>query len=137
MAQRKTAILAIDQGTTSSRAVVFTGTYEVIAVAQREFQQIYPEPGWVEHDPEVIWATVRATAIRSLVSSLRTIWSKRQSRDQSRSGIGPAKGSPKCMVAISVAGADLKIGSVDLLSRSRPPFSRAHGACRQVVYCQK
>ncbi|GLK51876.1 glycerol kinase GlpK [Maricaulis virginensis] len=69
MAQRKTAILAIDQGTTSSRAVVFTGTYEVIAVAQREFQQIYPEPGWVEHDPEVIWATVRATAREALAAA--------------------------------------------------------------------
>ena len=69
MAQRKMAILAIDQGTTSSRAVVFTGTYEVIAVAQREFQQIYPEPGWVEHDPEVIWATVRATAREALAAA--------------------------------------------------------------------
>jgi len=69
MAQRKTAILAIDQGTTSSRAVVFTDTYEVIAVAQREFQQIYPEPGWVEHDPDVIWATVRATAREALAAA--------------------------------------------------------------------
>ena len=58
---KKTAILAIDQGTTSSRAVVFTTDYQVVAVAQREFRQIYPRPGWVEHDPEVIWATVRAT----------------------------------------------------------------------------
>ena len=69
MAQRKTAILAIDQGTTSSRAVVFTDTYEVIAVAQREFQQIYPQPGWVEHDPDVIWATVRATAREALAAA--------------------------------------------------------------------
>ncbi|MBO6764673.1 glycerol kinase GlpK [Maricaulis sp.] len=69
MAQRKTAILAIDQGTTSSRAVVFTDSYEVIAVAQREFQQIYPQPGWVEHDPDVIWATVRATAREALAAA--------------------------------------------------------------------
>lgn len=63
---KRTAILAIDQGTTSSRAVVFTPDYQVVAVAQREFQQIYPQPGWVEHDPEVIWATVRATAREAL-----------------------------------------------------------------------
>ena len=69
MAQRKTAILAIDQGTTSSRAMVFTDSYEVIAVAQREFQQIYPQPGWVEHDPDVIWATVRATAREALAAA--------------------------------------------------------------------
>ena len=63
---KRKAILAIDQGTTSSRAVVFTDAYETVAVAQREFQQIYPRPGWVEHDPEVIWATVRATAREAL-----------------------------------------------------------------------
>ena len=66
---KKTAILAIDQGTTSSRAVVFTTDYEVVAVAQREFQQINPRPGWVEHDPEVIWATVRATAREALAAA--------------------------------------------------------------------
>ena len=66
---KKTAILAIDQGTTSSRAVVFTTDYQVVAVAQREFQQIYPRPGWVEHDPEVIWATVRATAREALAAA--------------------------------------------------------------------
>jgi len=69
MSGRKTAILAIDQGTTSSRAVVFTDAYEVVATAQREFQQIYPEPGWVEHDPEVIWATVRTTAREALAAA--------------------------------------------------------------------
>jgi len=66
---KKRAILAIDQGTTSSRAVVFTDAYEVVAVAQREFQQIYPGPGWVEHDPEVIWATVRTTAREALAAA--------------------------------------------------------------------
>ncbi len=51
----KTAILAIDQGTTSSRAIVFSRTGEIIALAQQEIPQIYPQPGWVEHDPEEIW----------------------------------------------------------------------------------
>ncbi|MFZ4601591.1 MAG: glycerol kinase GlpK [Caulobacterales bacterium] len=54
-------ILAIDQGTTSSRAIAFGLDGGVIAVAQQEFAQIYPQPGWVEHDPEVIWATVLST----------------------------------------------------------------------------
>ena len=58
----ETAILAIDQGTTSSRAIAFDLQGRAIATAQEEFAQIYPEPGWVEHDPEVIWATVISTA---------------------------------------------------------------------------
>jgi glycerol kinase len=69
MFSKRRAILAIDQGTTSSRAVVFTDAYETVAVAQREFQQIYPAPGWVEHDPGVIWATVRATAREALAEA--------------------------------------------------------------------
>ena len=48
-------ILALDQGTTSSRAVVFNKNVEKIAVAQREFQQYFPKPGWVEHNPEDIF----------------------------------------------------------------------------------
>jgi len=55
-------ILALDQGTTSSRAIVFDQTGAVRAVAQREFAQIYPRPGWVEHDPNEIWATQVAVA---------------------------------------------------------------------------
>jgi glycerol kinase len=50
-------ILALDQGTTSSRAIVFDGAGSPVAVAQQEFPQIYPAPGNVEHDPEVIWST--------------------------------------------------------------------------------
>ena len=50
-------VLALDQGTTSSRALVFDHGGAVRGMAQREFRQIYPEPGWVEHDPTEIWAT--------------------------------------------------------------------------------
>ena len=50
-------ILAIDQGTTSSRAIVFDAAGKTVAVAQKEFKQYYPEDGWVEHDPEEIWST--------------------------------------------------------------------------------
>jgi len=53
-------LLAIDQGTSSSRAVIYDHATEVVASAQQEFPQIYPQPGWVEHDPEVIWSSVRA-----------------------------------------------------------------------------
>ena len=55
-------ILAIDQGTTSSRAIIFDGKMQVVASAQEEFTQHYPAPGWVEHDPSDLWATVAGTA---------------------------------------------------------------------------
>jgi len=74
MFQGKTAILAIDQGTTSSRAIVFSKKGEVISIAQQEFAQIYPKPGWVEHDPEVIWATVIATARKALKDARSKGW---------------------------------------------------------------
>ncbi|MGL6210540.1 MAG: FGGY family carbohydrate kinase, partial [Paracoccaceae bacterium] len=57
-----THILAIDQGTTSSRAILFDAGLRVVASAQEEFPQIYPAPGWVEHDPSDLWATVAGTA---------------------------------------------------------------------------
>lgn len=58
-ATRADYLLAIDQGTTSSRALLFTRRGEIQAMAQSGFEQIYPENGWVEHDPEAIWSTVR------------------------------------------------------------------------------
>ncbi len=48
-------LMALDQGTTSSRAIVFDEHGQIVSVAQKEFSQIYPQPGWVEHDPEEIW----------------------------------------------------------------------------------
>ena len=59
-------ILALDQGTTSSRAIVFDHDGAIVSVAQKEFQQIFPKPGWVEHDPEEIWATQIAVAVEAL-----------------------------------------------------------------------
>ncbi len=47
-------ILALDQGTTSSRALLFDRSLQVVAKAQQEFPQLYPHPGWVEHDPETL-----------------------------------------------------------------------------------
>jgi glycerol kinase len=54
-------LLAIDQGTTSTRAIVFDAALVPVAIAQQEITQIYPAPGLVEHDPEEIWATTIAT----------------------------------------------------------------------------
>jgi len=56
---KSSLILALDQGTTSSRALLFDKTLQVIAVAQQEFPQLYPQPGWVEHDPETLWQSQR------------------------------------------------------------------------------
>ncbi|MDR9481464.1 MAG: FGGY family carbohydrate kinase, partial [Salibaculum sp.] len=56
-----THVLAIDQGTTSSRAIIFDATMGIAATAQEEFTQHFPESGWVEHDPEEIWATTAGT----------------------------------------------------------------------------
>ncbi len=51
-----THLIAIDQGTTSTRAIVFDASLAPVATAQQELRQIYPAPGWVEHDPEEIWS---------------------------------------------------------------------------------
>ena len=59
-------ILALDQGTTSSRAIVFDHHGSVVSVAQQEFRQIFPQPGWVEHDAQEIWATQSNVAAEAL-----------------------------------------------------------------------
>ena len=64
-----TCLIAIDQGTTSTRAVVFDGALVPIAMAQRELRQIFPEPGWVEHDPEEIWAGTIATVREAMAQA--------------------------------------------------------------------
>ncbi len=55
-------ILALDQGTSSSRSIVFDAAGQIVAMAQREHRQIYPQPGWVEHDPNELWENQLATA---------------------------------------------------------------------------
>ncbi|EOZ5444458.1 MULTISPECIES: glycerol kinase GlpK [Vibrio] len=59
-------VVALDQGTTSSRAVVFDHDANIVSVSQREFTQIYPEAGWVEHDPMEIYATQSSTLVEAL-----------------------------------------------------------------------
>ena len=74
MAAKSTCVVAIDQGTTSSRAMVFGADLSVKAAAQQEFAQHYPQSGWVEHEPEDLWQTTLAT-LREAVA---------------KAGIGPA-----------------------------------------------
>ena len=57
-----TYLLALDQGTSSSRAIVFDDRGRTVGTAQQEFAQIFPQPGWVEHDPMAIWHSQRDTA---------------------------------------------------------------------------
>ena len=64
-----TYILALDQGTSSSRSIVFTPEGQIVAMAQREITQIYPQPGWVEHDPLQIWQTQLETAREALAKA--------------------------------------------------------------------
>ena len=64
-----TYLLALDQGTSSSRSIVFDRDGHVVAMAQREFRQIYPQPGWVEHDPRDLWTTQLETAREALAQA--------------------------------------------------------------------
>jgi glycerol kinase len=62
-------ILALDQGTTSSRAILFDHAGSIVAVAQKEFPQIFPKPGWVEHDPRDIWSSQAGVAAEALTKA--------------------------------------------------------------------
>ena len=64
-----TYLLALDQGTSSSRSIVFDASGQALSMAQQELPQIYPQPGWVEHDPMAIWQTQLATAREALAKA--------------------------------------------------------------------
>ena len=66
-------VMAIDQGTTSTRAMIFTSHGEVVASSQKEHQQIFPHSGWVEHDPEEIWLNVKNVCTEALSTSGLTV----------------------------------------------------------------
>jgi len=66
---KKNYIVALDQGTTSSRTLVLDAQANIVSQAQQEFNQIYPQPGWVEHDPREIWATQSATLTQALAQA--------------------------------------------------------------------
>ena len=59
-------VLVVDQGTTSTRSIVFGPDAAIVGIAQEEFPQVFPRPGWVEHDPESLWRTTLSTARQSL-----------------------------------------------------------------------
>src|SRR5659263_417091 len=65
----KKFILALDQGTTSSRAIVFDSNGLPVTTAQKEFTQFYPQPGWVEHNPEEIWSTQTGVALEAITKA--------------------------------------------------------------------
>ena len=65
----KDHILALDQGTTSSRALIFNQKGEIVSQAHEEFTQLYPQPGWVEHDPEAIWTSQLGTSQKAISKS--------------------------------------------------------------------
>jgi glycerol kinase len=69
MTDRPSYILALDQGTTSSRAIVFDRNSEIVSVAQREFRQLFPKPGWVEHDANEIWLSMLGVISDALVQA--------------------------------------------------------------------
>ena len=66
-------ILSLDQGTTSSRAILFDRKGDVIATAQKEFTQIFPQPGWVEHDANEIWSTQLGVATETILKAGLTV----------------------------------------------------------------
>ena len=59
-------ILSLDAGTTSVRAIVFNHDGQMLSVAQKELRQIFPKPGWVEHDPQEIWFSQMSVAVEAL-----------------------------------------------------------------------
>ena len=62
-------LVALDQGTTSSRAIVFDEAGRILAAHAIEFKQHYPQPGWVEHDPQEIWASQSSVAAETVAAS--------------------------------------------------------------------
>ena len=69
MSNMSNLIIALDQGTTSSRTILFDQRYQIVEQAQQEFTQHFPEDGWVEHDPMDIWNTTLATAKEAMASA--------------------------------------------------------------------
>ena len=65
----KQYVIALDQGTTSSRCIIFDREQNIMGVAQREFTQHYPKPGWVEHDPMEIWSSQYSVLTEALAQS--------------------------------------------------------------------
>ena len=94
--ESKKYVIAMDQGTTSSRAILFNKRGEIQSSQQREFRQIFPKPGWVEHDPMEIWSTQMGVAIPSakrpsLTPSVVRCLQKSETRSPSRRVVVPTQ----------------------------------------------
>ena len=63
---KQTCIMALDAGTTSNRCILFNENGEIVSMAQKEFTQIFPQPGWVEHDANEIWSTQLGVAVEAM-----------------------------------------------------------------------
>src|SRR5680860_979898 len=69
MSNNNQFILSLDQGTTSSRAILFDKKGQIVALAQKDFEQIFPKAGWVEHDPQEIWTSQASVATEVLAKA--------------------------------------------------------------------
>ncbi len=106
-------ILAIDQGTTSSRAIVFDGAMHPVGVGQQEFKQHYPQSGWVEHDPEEIWSTVVGTCRTAITKAGLT-------RPASRRSASPTSARPSSSGIATPASRSTTPSSGRTAERRRP-----------------
>ena len=108
-------VLAIDQGTTGSRALIVNSSGHIVADAYSEFPQLYPQPGWVEHDPEAIWQTTLGVVRRALAAAQLAPERIGGDRDHQPAGdhgrLGPphaGAGPQRDRVAVPPVGRDLR-----------------------------
>ena len=79
-------VMALDQGTTSSRCILFDQKGNISAMAQREFKQIFPQPGWVEHNPMEIWSSQLAVASEAMaLNNTCLLYTSPSPRDRQKS----------------------------------------------------
>ena len=83
----KEYIMALDQGTTSSRCILFDHAGKIVTMAQKEFTQIYPQPGWVEQNPREIWSSHRGNGeYRGIIQKYPCHWHHKPARNHNRLG---------------------------------------------------
>jgi glycerol kinase len=136
-------ILALDQGTTSSRAIVFDRGGRARGLAQEEFTQHFPRPGWVEHNPADLWETTRRVAVGAVKRARLTgldlaaigitnqrettlLWDRRTGRPLAPAIVWQDRRTAKMCAALKRAGTESLFRSRTGLSRSR---ARCASAC--------
>jgi len=120
-------LLALDQGTSSSRSIVFDEDGHIVAMAQREFRQIYPQPGWVEHDANEIWTTQLATAREVLAINNRIV-----DREVERLRAKAEKVQRGLIVLVIFSTAVALTIALALMRYIARPISEIDGAIRQL-----